>query len=190
MAHEHGSVNGLLHYGTKPLPVDLYFICTSSVTYLRTISIPISEVNKFKYFSKCQQVSKYWKVSIPCNSAFAWNCLKNWWLAALWYKWLSQSHCSYSSRFGSSARTIFVTENQVCSSYHEPVVKHSSFSSGCYMAWERNLLWWQSISTTPQHQCSVGRMVRYYFALAYKMVKMSKSAFLLQMEVSQSEKLS
>ena len=35
----------------------------------------------------------------------------------------------------------------------------------------------------------VGRMVRYYFALAYKMVKMSKSAFLLQMEVSQSEKL-
>ena len=37
---------------------------------------------------------------------------------------------------------------------------------------------------------SVGRMVRYYFALAYKMVKMSKSAFLLQMEVSQSEKLS
>ena len=35
----------------------------------------------------------------------------------------------------------------------------------------------------------VGRMVRYYFALAYKMVKISKSAFLLQMEVSQSEKL-
>ena len=37
---------------------------------------------------------------------------------------------------------------------------------------------------------AVGRMVRYYFALAYKMVKMSKSAFLLQMEASQSEKLS
>ena len=37
---------------------------------------------------------------------------------------------------------------------------------------------------------AVGRMVRYYFALAYKMVKMSKSAFLLKMEVSQSENLS
>ena len=37
---------------------------------------------------------------------------------------------------------------------------------------------------------TVGRMVRYYFALAYKMVKMSKSAFLLKMEVSQNENLS
>ena len=37
---------------------------------------------------------------------------------------------------------------------------------------------------------SVGRMVRYYFALAYKMVKMSKSAFLLKMEVPESENLS
>ena len=40
------------------------------------------------------------------------------------------------------------------------------------------------------YSSAVGRMVRYYFALAYKMVKMSKSALLLQMEVSQSEKLS
>ena len=37
---------------------------------------------------------------------------------------------------------------------------------------------------------SVGRMVRYYFALAYKMVKMSKSAFSLKMEASQNENLS
>ena len=40
------------------------------------------------------------------------------------------------------------------------------------------------------YDTSVGRMVRYYFALAYKMVKMSKSAFLLKMEVSQSGNLS
>ena len=52
------------------------------------------------------------------------------------------------------------------------------WSTGIFCsAWKRNL-----------H--TVGRMVQYYFALAYKMVKMSKSAFLLQMEVSLSEKLS
>ena len=52
---------------------------------------------------------------------------------------------------------------------------------------QRTLSWLRFIS---EDNLAVGRMVRYYFALAYKMVKMSKSAFLLQMEVTQSEKLS
>ena len=54
----------------------------------------------------------------------------------------------------------------------------STYSSGCLL------------HMSIQNILTVGRMVRYYFALAYKMVKMSKSAFLLKMEVPESENLS
>ena len=131
----------------------MHLLRSSSVTILAQFLSHITEVNKFGYILfKMSPGLKLLKVTIPCNNAFAWNYLKNWWLASLWCIWLDQAQCIYSLGFGSIARAIFPTENRVCSSFHEPVVNHLNFSSGCYM--ETNLLWWQRILTTSQRQIS------------------------------------
>ena len=79
-----------------------------------------------------------------------------------------------------------------CTCYSGEMSKKHTFNwTSMLHLWEElEKLWWMVWVPDWQSISTVGRMVRYYFALAYKMIKMSKSAFLLKMEVPESENLS